>query len=105
MLTRPRPERRTYTTGRAPRGAHVFPFGGLTPARIRRRSRGRRPGPRRWFYLRPHLALPHLDGLLVPLDRPPHRHLRRPPMPTHQPPHPLDGVPEVEQPTDQHLDP
>jgi len=31
MLTRPPPAPRTRTTGRAPRGAQVRPFGGLSP--------------------------------------------------------------------------
>lgn len=69
--------------------------------RPRRRSRLRGPPP--CFYPRPHLLLPQLDRLVVPLDRPTGRLLPRPAMALQQPPGPLHRATDVEQPPDQRL--
>ena len=50
-------------------------------------------------------CLPGGDRLLVALQRALHRHLHRPAVPVQQLADALDGVPEVEQPADQRLDP
>jgi hypothetical protein len=54
------------------------------PALPRPRSRSRRPGRARWFYLRPHLVLPHRHRVLVALERLPDRDMDRPAVPAQQ---------------------
>ncbi|MEU6798691.1 hypothetical protein ABZ907_43945 [Nonomuraea wenchangensis] len=58
------------------------------------------PGPPRWFCRRPLLGLPQRNRLLISLDGAPGRHLHRPAVAMQQLAHPLDGVADVEQPSD-----
>src|SRR5258708_4497627 len=105
MLTRPPPAPRTRTTGRAPRGAQVRPFGGLTPWPASSSKQMRRPGRAPRLYIGPHLGLPHPDRLIVAFHRLAAGPLAGPAVPAHQLPGALDGVPDMKQPADQRLDP
>src|SRR5512142_592963 len=105
MLTRPPPAPRTRTSGRAPRGAQVRPFGGLSPCPASSSKQMKAPRSRATLYLRPHLGLPHRDRGIVPFHGLAHRNLARPAVPAHQLPGPLHRVTHVEQLADQRLDP
>src|ERR1700758_4825285 len=90
MLTRPPPAPRTCTTGRAPRGAQVRPFGGLSPwpASSSKQREEPRARPVLFFLATPH-PLPPRAPPPTPPQRLPHRDLAGPAMPAHQLPHPL----------------
>ena len=75
------------------------------PGLPRPRSRSRRSGRARHFYLRVHLAFPCRDRGVVPFDRLADRDVAGPAVPAHQLPAALDGLLDVEQLADQRLDP
>src|SRR5258706_16481001 len=105
MLTRPPPAPRTRTTGRAPRGAQVPPFGGLSPwpASSSKQMKAPRSRAALLYPATPRPSTPRRRHRRVPWPAGPGR--GRPAVPAHQLPDALDGVPDVEQLPDQRLDP